>query len=358
MIRRVTPTAVGLVILVSIACGKRGNPLPPLRPVPARIVGAAAVRTVETTTITFTVPAANLDGTVPPSVTRVDVYEWIGAAGAVVPAAGVISGERRNLRRSVNVSQVVEGVPVPAGAVVPGAVATLTGVLKGVDPTKAALAAYVLVPMARNRRGPPSAPVVVPLGALPAPPTNVRLASTATEVWAAWQPATKGQTFRVVRTTEAGVPVDGAPLNAKPLTAESFSFPVEFGRQVCVAVRPVVMDRGTALEGTLSAPACLTPEDRYAPAAPTGLQVVQDGAAVTLLWTGVDAADLAGYVVLRGADSDAALQPLMRTPIRETSYRDTDVRPGVTYVYAVYAADTATPSNVSQLSARQSVTVR
>jgi hypothetical protein len=108
----------------------------------------------------------------------------------------------------------------------------------------------------------------------------------------------------------------------------------------------------------MSKSACLTPIDRYAPAPPSGFQAVQEGAGVVLSWAAVTASDLAGYVVLRGEATADNLQPLMRTPIKETTYRDTAVKAGVTYVYAVYAEDVATPPNVSQLSQRQSVTVR
>ena len=57
--------------------------------------------------------------------------------------------------------------------------------------------------------------------------------------------------------------------------------------------------------------------------------------------------------MLRGDGATANLQPLMRTPIQETTYRDTTVAAGQTYTYAVYAVDTAPTPNVSPLSDRQ-----
>jgi fibronectin type 3 domain-containing protein len=42
----------------------------------------------------------------------------------------------------------------------------------------------------------------------------------------------------------------------------------------------------------------------------------------------------------------------MADPIRETTYRDTTVQPGVRYVYAIVAVDTATPRNQSPESTR------
>jgi fibronectin type 3 domain-containing protein len=85
---------------------------------------------------------------------------------------------------------------------------------------------------------------------------------------------------------------------------------------------------------------------------------VQEGAAVVLSWSAVEASDLAGYVVLRGPAVGDALQPLMRDPVRETTFRDNSAAAGASYVYQVYAVDTAVPANVSQLSTRQIVAVR
>ena len=85
---------------------------------------------------------------------------------------------------------------------------------------------------------------------------------------------------------------------------------------------------------------------------------MQEDAVVTLIWTGVDAADLGGYVVLRGEGAGENMQPLMRDAVTDTTFRDTTVRPGMTYSYAVYAVDRAPTPNISQLSNRQTVTVR
>jgi fibronectin type 3 domain-containing protein len=52
------------------------------------------------------------------------------------------------------------------------------------------------------------------------------------------------------------------------------------------------------------------------------------------------------------------MRPLMRDPVTTTIYRDETVTAGATYTYSVYAVDRATPSNVSQQSNRETITVR
>jgi fibronectin type 3 domain-containing protein len=50
--------------------------------------------------------------------------------------------------------------------------------------------------------------------------------------------------------------------------------------------------------------------------------------------------------------------PLTPDPVRETTYRDTAVRAGVRYVYAVVAVDDARPRNASAQSNRVEETAR
>jgi fibronectin type 3 domain-containing protein len=142
------------------------------------------------------------------------------------------------------------------------------------------------------------------------------------------------------------------------VSAASFTLPVEFGKERCFVLRAVAAAGTVTTESVPTAPVCVTPVDRFPPAAPTNLQAIQEGAAVTLVWSAVDAADLAGYIVLRGDGTGDNMQALVSDPVGSTSYRDQTVQPGATYVYAVSAQDRATPPNISPLSNRQTVIVR
>ena len=175
---------------------------------------------------------------------------------------------------------------------------------------------------------------------------NVRLAWTAGD----------GLSYRVLRAGTPGTPT--TPLSTAPVATPEFVLPVEFGREVCLQVQSLRVVGPVTLEGVPSSPVCVTPEDRYAPAAPASLQVVQEGAAVTIIWSAVDAADLAGYVVWRADGADGVLAPLPGGPAKDTTYRDASVVVGTTYVYAVRAIDTSAAANTSALSPRETITVR
>ena len=152
---------------------------------------------------------------------------------------------------------------------------------------------------------------------------------------------------------------DAAPLNPSPLPDVKFEIGgVEYGKEQCFVVRTVQAIDKVTLESAPSAPACLTPLDKFPPAAPTGLRAVAEDGAVSLVWDRSSESDLGGYLVLRGEAPGDTLQPLTPEPVKDASYRDTTVTPGVRYVFAVVAVDTATPRNSSAPSAREEVTAR
>jgi hypothetical protein len=155
------------------------------------------------------------------------------------------------------------------------------------------------------------------------------------------------------------LPDAATPLNPAPLTAPSFERQgVEFGREQCFVVRTVQMIGAVALESSPSERICTTPSDVFAPAPPKELKAVAGTGVISLIWDANTEQDLAGYVVLRGEAPGDTLQPLTPMPIRETTFRDTTVKAGVRYVYAIVAIDNATPPNSSAQSGRVEETAR
>ena len=85
------PLAIGIVIVTCAGgCGKRGNPLPPLRPVPTAVTALTARRTGDRVEVRFTIPTDNVDRSNPPSVRRVDIYGAVGPTSATPPLPAVI----------------------------------------------------------------------------------------------------------------------------------------------------------------------------------------------------------------------------------------------------------------------------
>ena len=126
----------------------------------------------------------------------------------------------------------------------------------------------------------------------------------------------------------------------------------------CYSVRLVMTVGQISSESAGTPTVCVKTVDTFPPAAPKNLQAVASEGTVSLIWDANTEADLAGYIVLRGAAGSDKLTAITPTPIKETTFRDTKVRAGVRYAYVVVAVDTATPQNVSAQSSRVEETAR
>ena len=98
---------------------------------------------------------------------------------------------------------------------------------------------------------------------------------------------------------------------------------------------------------------------RYVPAGAAEIAGAhRRGNGVSLIWEANAETDLGGYLVLRGEAPGDKLSPLTPAPITDTSFLDTTVRRGRTYVYEVVAVDQSTPPNQSAPSNRVEETIR
>lgn len=433
-----------LVALAGVGCGKKGPPLAPLRPVPARIEDLTARRIGDDVYLQFTVPSKNADGSTPADLERVDAAAITGRADdafgrpldaraflkfgtpvasvaiepppppppkdgppppppppdprpgqgervtlteRLTPAARTVfehPGRQKALRRMKPVEPDAEANPVPRPLTVPRD-----------EPLSRV---YVVAGRSRHDlAGPLSARLAVPLTETPEAPSAPTVRHDATRVVVAWtspasarlriqeivaaapaapaaaqtstvaapvaplpgRPLFAGAVPHTYNVYEYSEPRAGAgptmplPLNPKPLETLMFEDSrLTFGVERCYVVRMVEAHGAVTVESAASPPTCITPQDTFPPAAPRNLAAVGAEGAVNLIWEPNDELDLAGYIVLRGEAPGAKLEALTMTPIRETTFRDTTATPGVRYVYAVVAVDSATPQNVSVESNR------
>jgi hypothetical protein len=238
-----------------------------------------------------------------------------------------------------------------------------------------------------GRYGAASAPVAVPLGPATSMPTDLRIVHDEQSFTLRWSPPADARasgapsvqdgilpsrplvpapppTRYDVYSLDAAGPSQTAvaapdALNDEPLSAAEFRVSgVTFGRERCFVVRSVDVVGNVAMRGPVSARACVTPRDTFAPAAPRSLQAVSGAATISLIWEANSESDLAGYIVLRGESPGGTLTPRTRDPIREPRFDDTTVQAGVRYVYAVVAVDNASPPNMSAQSNRAEETAR
>ena len=380
-----------LVLTTLAACGKKGDPLPPLRLVPAPASDIVARRAPTEVQLQFTLPTRNQNGPGPIDLDRVEIYAITMGPGGEQPANRILLTKGR-LVGSVPVKPAPrEGEEPPPDDPTdtrprPGDRVTFVDELTAdelvpaklpaepkpaapapADPGAAAATApevtypvrlYAVRGITRSgRAGPPAQRLTVPLVEPPAAPGAVDVKFTEQHYQITWVPPAASAGAPVTYNIYAGD--DRSALNQSPATAAAYEHgPVRFGDQQCFRIRSVQVVQNVALESAPSQPGCVVARDIFPPAAPAGLQIVAGPDGVSLSWNANTEPDLGGYLVLRGEATGDTLQPLTKEPVAETSYRDTTVTSGVRYVYAVVAVDKSEPRNTSAQSARQEVTAR
>jgi hypothetical protein len=391
------------------SCGRKGPPLAPLLKLPGPVGGMTAKRLGSDVALQFVIPAANTDSTRPASLERVEVYAHtgplptpadflkygtlIGNVAVKAPAAdtppageqlpGLDQGAVAGVSETITPAQMEVGkMPISRNRAAVAAVPPVTRDLETEGTVNAPLPLmryYVAVGVSRkNRRGAFSAPLAMPLSEPFVAPTALQGQYTEEAVTLTWEPippthdifapAPGYNVYEVqdpaVTTSVEGPPVAGAPalnstplqtlkkaVNPAPLPLTTFKDPrTDFGTRRCYVVRSVRLVGAIPVESAASPPVCLTLTDTFPPAPPKSLNTVATEGAINLIWEPNTEKDLGGYVVLRGEAPGETLTPLTPVPIHETTYHDSTVKPGVTYVYAVVAVDTAPTPNTSQYS--------
>ena len=347
-------SAIVIAATVAIACGKKGPPLAPLRPMPAMVSGFAADRAGTSVTLRFAAPTANRDGSTPAATQRIDLYAMTMSASAPPPtveqllvAANVIS--------AIPVRRDQDSTAADAPKTGPGDSVTFTDAISLPADGGPFVRYYAAAGWAGRRRGQVSATLSVPLRTGPAAPSAVTPGFDEKSITLSWQASGAGQRFVVDRVSPGATPTRVTP---EAIAATDVTVPVQFGVEQCFVVRTVEVVGAVTLIGDATSPACVTPVDRFPPAPPTELRGFPAETGIELTWTASATADAAAYIVLRGEGTSDTLQRLTATPVTATQYRDETVRSGVTYTYAVTAIDRATPPNESGPSNRQTVTAR
>lgn len=381
--------AGGLLAVSASACGAKGPPLPPLRPVPAAPTGLAASRQGDRVTLRVIVPDANADPSSPLSISAMEIYARTLPMGSEPPTAEQL------IRKDYLVGTIpvrppapateesapnATPAPAPTPAPVdtrpgPGETAVWTETLASADlraleltraqkqrmesrrplwiplPPTGLVAPWFRMPLPtryyavvgvseRRRVGAPSSFAAMSFGPAPEPPADLEITHDEKELTVSWKTTTTPAAVTVIETNNAGVERP-APVLEVPITTGTWSTPVTFGVERCFVIRSVVRRGPVSTESTTIGPKCHTATDTYGPAAPTNLVAVSSPTAVTLVWDAVTAPDLAGYLVLRVTGTSETVQELTPKPITSLQFEDSTAQAGQSYSYWVVAVDTA-----------------
>ena len=372
-----TRVLAAAALLGALACGKKGDPQPPLPRGPNAVADLAIEQEGGDAVLSFSFPDRLLTGGPLTDLEAIEVYRVIkpspaltaprpaGRAAASAPSGGA-TGELRGLgaaarREATNVrlaeeafyrdSQRIAALSLPAIAEsTSGATVVyrdpLTPLLdrqKSAEPL-----AYAVVSVRRNgERSPLSNIVAFTPDVAPDAPEFLPPILEEGRVCLEWLPPENDVLGRPVSVGGYHVyrrPLSqeayDAPLTSQPVVGTAFvDAAVPYGVPLAYTVR-ATLEKNARVEGLPAEELPVLLRDVFPPPAPSRVDALSEARLVRLLWDPVDAPDLAGYHVDR-ADGSAPPARLTKELLAEPFFTDRTVLPGRRYRYTVRSVDRA-----------------
>lgn len=298
-----------MATLALFACGKRGNPLPPLRQVPQPVMDFKVAERGDALEVSLLAPRTFTDGKRLP-VLEIEVLR--------APAEGVFNKVAHStLRKAAPGERILASEPLPVVGTVVRLAARAR--VKGRPSTQSPIVSLTVV-------------------ATPPAPSGFSARSAEKGVALSWTPPpdVESPSFFVYRRSKAGdyvVPLQDAP-TTEATTLDEKALP---GDSSCYTVRTVA-STVPLVESAAADEACLTVEDVAAPAPPLGVAAQPKESGLEVSWSPSPEADLAVYRVYRWSQGVPAAR-IAEVPAGETTYLDAEAPTGVVVRYSVTAVD-------------------
>jgi hypothetical protein len=367
----VRPAGLVLALLfwigAGVACGKKGDPAPPLPRGPRAVSDLAVDQEGGEAVLTFSYPDRLLTGALLTDLQAIEVYRVVGASPSIgtsppkapsgprtdeAPAAGA---RRAALQARLSEdafyteARLVASLPAASlGEHARGATVVYRDSLMSLLAKGNPLLAYAVVSVRREGEKsplsniatltpdvPPDAPVI---GQLIPEEGRICIEWTAPEKDLLGRPAVVGG-YLVYRRALPQEEYE-TPLNPVPMPGTSYFDPaVAYGMSYFYTVRATPPGK-PRIEGPAAEEVGIRYLDVYPPSAPGRLDALSEANVVRLVWDPVPAPDVAGYLVFR-AEADGIPVQVTEKPVSDTFFTDKEVPHGKRYRYTVRAVDTA-----------------
>jgi hypothetical protein len=370
---------LGLCVLAALACGKKGDPQPPLPRGPRAVSDLSVEQEGDDAVLRFSFPDRLLTGDPFTDLDTIEIYRVdrppseltaprrtggapppsvagaTGATGAVHLPGETERREATNVRlaeeafygqskrvASLSLSAIADST---RGAALEYRDSLLTLFTQEQGPFPLA---YAVVSVRRNKeRSPLSNIVSLTPDIAPQAPVflepivsegRICLEWTAPEKNVLQQPVELSG-YKVYRRPLSQEEYD-QPLNPTPVVGTSYvDVGAPYGVPLAYTVR-AVLKKNPKVEGLPADELAIEYRDIYPPPAPVRLDALPEANLVRLLWDPVDAPDLAGYVVYR-AEGNGPFERLTKDPVTDPFFNDETAKPGKRYRYVVRSIDRA-----------------
>ncbi len=338
---RVEHAALFFSLVLNIACGYVGDPLPPLVQIPARVSDLAGIQAGKAIKLSWTVPKLNTDGSAAVTLSRLEVYRFRGKAE---PTETLDSSQ---FARYATKWMVLDRANFDAYS--EGDKIVLPDHLPNLEMGEMLQSRFTYAVKVLNRKKQDagfSNLASVRFYAVPNPPESLRFSFEEHFIKLTWQPPifnidsssiSEVLRYNVYRTTVPAARVRERLTAAAIPETDYRDTTFMLGQTYYYTVRAVMDSPDGPIESFDSKEYEAKNVDTYPPHPPQELTAISDGESISLVWLPNSEPDLAGYYVYRaGVDRDFKR---VTSLIMMASFNDTSVEKGKIYFYRVRALD-------------------
>ncbi len=333
------------VLFTLVACGKRGDPKPPVPVIPAATTDLVVTQRADRVLLSWSYPALSTAGRSLASIRRISIYRYEESLSAAPGANTPAIAEAQFTRLSKKVES-IEKANLAGASVGSRLLFSDTPPLRSSDGRPVRLTYAVVTEGEEARSQPSNLAAIVPLAAS-VPPVDVKATAKAEGVTLSWTAPGKSVSgeggpvisgYNIYRNAPGADPGQlPVPINPVPVKGTTYDDTPAYGEHE-YRVAAVATTGPPAIQSDLSAPVKVAFKDLVPPATPTSLTALVETKVVRLLWDPVTATDLAGYNVYR-IEGRYRLK-LTPTPTKDTNFLDISIDIGIFYTYEVTAVDT------------------
>ena len=365
--------ALLLLLPVALACGKRGDPKPPVPIIPKATSDLVVTQRGTKVILTWSYPSVTTAGKTLTGFRRVVIYRYAEPLPATLPVPEAtpppqpaVPFAKTPAISPVQFTRLREKVDTIEAAAIKQATAGAklayedTPSMHTSDGRPIRLNYGVVTEGAAAKSDVSNVATLVPLDVAVAP-ANLTATPKPEGVVLKWDAPAAAITskdakpvivgYNVYRT--AGQPPGDLdkPVNASPVKETTYTDVPSYG-QHSYAVSAVASAGPPVVEGDVSAIVTATFKDLMPPPPPTNVTALVETKVVRLIWDPVEAPDLEGYVVWRtegiGIDNPREIGTIAIAllPANQTTYTDPNPNPGIAYKYAVSSKDHAQNESV------------
>lgn len=365
-----------LLVLAAIACGKRGDPRPPVPIIPKATSDLVVTQRADRVVLSWSYPSLTTAGKNLKDVRQINILRYVeelpvspggrdpktltpGDVDTTQPQPVVQFSQIPTVAQAqfIKLATKVESIDKARLAdATTGArlFYTDTPAFRSTDGRPVRLTYAVVTEGGTGKSQPSNLGIIVPLP-VSIPPAGLTATPKAEGVTLGWSAPEKSVTgevapivvgYNIYRNAPGTEPGDLAtPINGAPVKGTTYTDAPEYGDHE-YRITAVAAAGPPSLQSDFSAPVKVTYRDLVAPPTPASITPLIETKAVRLIWDPVEAPDLAGYRLYRSEGvghenniRDIGTVPLVAQPVTTPDYVDKGADPGIAYKYAVTAVD-------------------